>query len=185
VFLATPNFESDDSELTELAMLYFMQSNEEKKLSRYRKSFYQILSSFEKKRRSRKIPRDCLHHPNSSVWRMVLGGSSDAAMITLTGLNHASFALLYTKFQPSPHNSNGTISRIRKPGRRRVFASSDCLGLCLAWTRTRGALFVLSMIFGITGSGTSQYLRFSRRLLIEILRKERTTKVKIPNDDEI
>ena len=121
---------------------------------------------------------------------MVLGGSSDAAMITLTGLDHASFALLHTKFQPyydtlSPHNSNGTISRIRKPGRRRVFTSGDCLGLCLAWTRTRGALYVLSMIFGITGSGTSQYLRFGRRSLIGILRKELTAKVKIPNDDEI
>ena len=176
--------------MIELALIQFLKSQEVNKPSRNRKTFNQMLSSLEKKRRARKIPRGSLHTPENSAWRKVLSGRSDGAMITLTGVDHVTFNMLHDKFCPlyntlSPHNTEGILSKIGKPGRRRVFSSWDCLGLCLAWTRTRGGLFMLSMMFGITSSGISLYIRFGRRLMIEVLRREESAKVKIPSDEKI
>jgi hypothetical protein len=120
---------------------------------------------------------------------MYMGGS-DAAMITFTGLDHRSFEELNTSFQVlfdayTPHGKDGIIRRVGKAGRKRVVTSSDCLALVLSWTRTRGGMFVLQIIFGLSASTVSEYIRFGRRLLIEIMNKDEAAQVRIPPAEKI
>jgi hypothetical protein len=50
-------------------------------------------------------------------------------------------------------STTGHIENVPKScGCPQLLTSLDCLGLCLAWTRTWGPCYVLSMIFGITGT---------------------------------
>ena len=70
-------------------------------------------------------------------------------------------------------------------GRPRFMTAADCLALSLAWTRTKGSSMVLQMIFGLTGTPVSMYLRFGRRILIKILRGEPDAKVAVPGIEVI
>ena len=45
-------------------------------------------------------------------------------------------------------------------GQKRTVLPEDCLGLVLVWMRTRGALNVLQLVFGLPYSNLSVYLRF-------------------------
>ncbi len=45
-------------------------------------------------------------------------------------------------------------------GWKRNVQPEDCLGLVLVWTQTRGVLNVLQLVFGLTYSNLSVYLRF-------------------------
>jgi hypothetical protein len=55
-------------------------------------------------------------------------------------------------------NTNGTndltngniVPQLEGRGHPRLLTAIDCLGLCLAWTRTRGSRMVLQIIFGMT-----------------------------------
>ena len=60
-----------------------------------------------------------------------------------------------------------------------------CLGLTLAWTRTRGAHWLLSMIFGMTANTVSVWLRFGIRLLVHILKHHEDAAVKLPTNEKI
>ena len=158
--------------------------------SRNRKAFYNTLSRIDKNLRQRKIPRSCLFYANSSAWRKLYAGRNDGALITFTGLNHKVFDELHKKFDPlyqryTPHSSDGIIREKKMTGRKRTFSSMDCLALSLAWTRTRGSMYVLQIIFGMTAASVSLYLRFGRRLLVQILRKEKEARVEIPSDEKI
>ena len=80
--------------------------------SRFRKTFYNLLSRAERRRRVKKIPRGSLQLPLESAWSTLYQGKSDAAMITLTGLDFAVFHDLHLKFKPffdklTPHVKNG------------------------------------------------------------------------------
>jgi hypothetical protein len=55
--------------------------------------------------------------------------------------------------------------------------SLDCLGLCLAWIRTRGPCYVLSMIFGITGTLVSLYNQFGQQILIKLLQRNKNAAI--------
>ena len=59
--------------------------------------------------------------------------------------------------------------------------AADCLGLNLAWTRLRGSSIALQLVFGMTGSRVSKWLRFGRRLLIMILSNHNDAAVRIPS----
>jgi len=108
-------------------------------------------------------------------------------------LNFETFDWLLERFRPlyeeySPFiDPNGKIVRIRFQGRgrKRLIDAQDCLGLVLAWTRTRGSNMVLQMIFGMTGTPVSMYLRYARRLLIRILANEPDSAIRIPSHDTI
>ena len=112
-------------------------------------------------------------------------------MITFTGFDRTSFFWLHTHFecmytQYSPHSVDGNMKRIdNTKGRRRLLTSMDCLALCLSWTRFRGSVSSLQMIFGITGTPLSLYLRFGRRILVAMLQKEPDTAIRLPSNDEI
>jgi hypothetical protein len=55
----------------------------------------------------------------------------------------------------------------------------DGLGLVLAWTRTRGLLMVLQLIFGMTYTNLNDYLLFTKRIIIMVLRDHPMVKVQI------
>ena len=171
-------------------LLLLLRSQEKFVHSRNRKVFHNTLSFIERRRRSNKIPRPSLLDVDKSSWRQLYNSQDDSALITLTGFDFLSFEELHVMFAPyfnglSPHNSHGEIKAMKGTGRTRQFSSRDCLALYLAWTRTRGPSFVLSILFAITGSAVSTYLRFARRLLVQVLEREKNAVVKIPSEEQI
>ncbi len=61
----------------------------------------------------------------------------------------------------------------------------DCLGLVFVWMRTRGLLHILQLVFGLTYSNLSVYLRFGMRIIVETLRHNPLARVSIPLAEEI
>jgi hypothetical protein len=113
-------------------------------------------------------------------------------MITLTGFDVETFGWLLYKFEPLFSNlspfvgEDGTIvEKTVGRGRPRLMSATDCLAMNLAWTRLRGSSMALSMIFGMTGTSVSMYLRFGRRLVIRILSAEPDAAIHIPSVDKI
>jgi hypothetical protein len=117
-------------------------------------------------------------------------------MITFTGFDYASFNYLQSKFMVlylryTPYSRNGKIvlrrsdNGIPRNRRPRHLDSRACLGLVLAFTRTRGSMYAMQMLFGITGSVLSLFLRFGRRLLIRVLKEEPGARVAMPSLAEI
>ena len=54
------------------------------------------------------------------------------------------------------------------------------LGLLLMWTRTRGAKSSLSLIFGVTLPRVNLWRCFVLRVLLSVLKREQSTKIKSP-----
>jgi len=71
------------------------------------------------------------------------------------------------------------------PGRKRSLDAPSCLGLVLGYTRTKGSLFSLQMIFGATHSVLALFLRYSIKLLYKVLKEEPSARVEIPSVEEI
>ncbi len=61
----------------------------------------------------------------------------------------------------------------------------DSLGLVLAWTRTRGLLMVLQLIFGMMYTNLDDYLLFTKRITVMVLRDKLMAKVQIPSTEKI
>ena len=163
-----------------------------KKHSRYRKKFLKSLSEEERRLRSRKIPRASLLTLDMSPWRTLLASNVDQSLITMTGFDGASFASLLQKFAPlfdeyTPFNTSHILLKQdpSKGGRPRKVRPEDCLGLVLVWTRTRGSLTALQLIFGMTCSNLCMYLRFGRRVIVEALKSDPLAKIAIPSNEEI
>jgi hypothetical protein len=86
----------------------------------------------------------------------------------------------------TPFNESGMIVEFEYvQGRRRVVQSEDCLGLVLVWTCTKGSLHVLQLVFGLTYSNLSVYLRFGMRIIVETFRRDPLARVSIPLAEEI
>ena len=124
--------ENNDDEI----IAFIIGKMEEFVYSRNRKMFYKTLSLEERRRRGRKIPRESLQHQSRSAWRKLYESGNDAALITLTGLDHITFDELNIKFKPifdshTPHTVNGTIESLAhcagSRGRPRQIQSHDCL----------------------------------------------------------
>ena len=183
-----------DMQLT-LLMMYWDELNSNKiivQYSRNRKKFYKTLSKVNRRIRDRRIPRMSLQDPHESSWRRLYMSNNESAMITLTGLDMATFQWLNSLFHPmfqmySPFVGEDGKIRIKQigKGRPRFIDSKDCLGLILAWSRLRGSTISLQMIFGMTATNVSVYLRFGRRLVIRILHKHPEAKLGIPSDEKI
>lgn len=159
--------------------------------SRNRKFFFKHLSMEEKRRRARCIPRIALHFPKDCGWRKLFDSKNDQSLITLTGLDHDAFECLYRKFRPyfdeySPYSSDGCLKKkMQSKGRKRLIDAKDCLGVVLAWTRTRGSMTCLQIIFGMTQSVLSLYLQFGIHLLLLVLQETDEAKVRVPDVDKI
>ena len=115
-------------------------------------------------------------------------------MITLTGFDCMSFASLCEMFAPifdsyTPFVPSGTSCfewrKLENRGRERKIRPEDCLGLVLAWTRTRGSLMALQLIFGMTYSNLDDYLLFGKRILVMVLGDDQRARVQIPSSEKI
>ena len=124
-----------------------------RKHSRYRKRFHRMLGDEGRARRHHVYKRGSLLHQHSSAWRHLWNSQSDQSLITLTGLDYRAFFYLCEKFAPifntySPfgyHDGEEELIPKGKTGRKRVIVAEYCLGLVLAWTRTRGAISTLQL----------------------------------------
>jgi hypothetical protein len=153
-----------------------------------------FLSLEELRKRDRRIPRCALVDARQSSFLRLYHSRNDQSFITFTGLDCSTFEYILDKFRPlyhrySPYSVNGKIVRLRNPnalkGRPRLLGPAACLGLVLGYTRTRGSLFAMQMIFGASHSVLCLFLRFSMRLLFKVLKEEPLAKVAIPCVEEI
>lgn len=152
-----------------------------------------MLSQEQKKRRQKRIPRVALLHPHQSSWRKLYTSRNDQALITFTGLDVNAFDALLTRFAPvfdtfTPYKSSDGFYLIKNDlnkGRKRLIDARDCLGLVLAWTRTRGSQMVLQMLFGMTGTCVSDYIQFGIKILVQVLQELEEAKVYIPTIDYV
>jgi hypothetical protein len=142
--------------------------------------------------RSGKIRHLLLDLPNASAFARLFGSGQDDALVTLCGFDHRSFESLHNLFGPlydnhSPHALRGRliVKHNKSKGGRRLLTSWHCLALILAWTRTRGSLAVLQIIFGVTASSLSLWLRFGRRMLIKALWSNELAVVALPTAEEL
>lgn len=109
----------------------------------------------------------------------------------MMGFDAESFDRILEKFGPmfsghTPFDPSGMIVEFEYTrGRKREVQPEDCLGLVLVWTRTRGSLNVLQLVFGLTYSNLSVYLRFGIRLIVETFRNDPLARVRIPSGEEI
>ncbi len=109
----------------------------------------------------------------------------------MLGFDCESFDKVLKKFAPmfsghTPFNKSGMIVEFEYvQGRRRVVQPEDCLGLVVVWMRTRGSLYVLQLVFGLTYSNLSVYLRFGMRIIVETFRHNPLARVSIPLAEEI
>jgi hypothetical protein len=177
------------------ALLLFKVHKRSKKVfvfSRNRHEQRRALSAHARYVRQKRIPRISLLPVSKSPWRHVLGSNDDQAMITLTGFTHdafnyllAMFAPIYDAYTPFADVDGFIIKKIEGMGRPRQIRAEDCLGLFLAWSRTRGSMMVLQLIFGMTMTPLSKYLQFARRIVVKILKKDNLARIALPTNDKL
>jgi DDE superfamily endonuclease len=157
-------------------------------------SFKQLLSLSDIRKRSGKIRRGALQPVSHSPFCRLFASRQDDALITLCGFDHSSFKSLLDVFEPiyhqySPFYTDVHGNYLKKDaqyrGRPRQVTPTVALGLILAWTRTRGSSMVLQMIFGMTATVLSVWLRFGRRVLVKALKDHPKACVEMPNAAEI
>jgi hypothetical protein len=157
--------------------------------SRYRKAFLESLDDRGRWIRQRKIPRCCLQDPSESAWRRLYEAQNDQGMITLTGFDCASFASLCVLFAPVFNSymsfvPSGTScfkwENLPNKGRKQKIQPEDCLELVLAWTRTRGSLMALQLIFVMTYSNLDDYLLFGKQIIVTVLKNDDRARILLP-----
>ena len=142
-----------------------------------------------------RLRRGSLPSPSESAFVTVFNSGMDDGLITLCGLSHESFAKLHSFFHPiywkySPHRKDGRKKFREMPnkflqrGNKRLFSSVHCLGLILAWSRTRGSMLVLQLLFGGTGTQVAKWLSFGRRVLLLLLQARPEAQVSEPTAAE-
>ena len=158
--------------------------------TRYLKKFWKSLSDRQRRRRDKRIPRNALLSTRRSPWRRVLHSQSDQALITVTGLDHATLHYALELFAPlfdnyTPHNCDIIRAHNPKLGRPRKIRPEDCMGILLCWSRTQGSLIWLQMVFGMTYSNLAVYLTFGIRLWIEVFRRHPISQLRLPSREKI
>ena len=85
----------------------------------------------------------------------------------------------------STKKSQKNRQKEKNKGRKRMIRPEDGLGLVLAWTRTRGSLMALQLIFGMTYSNLDDYLLYGKRIIVKVLWNDPRASVKIPSSERI
>jgi hypothetical protein len=142
------------------------------------KEYYKQLSQEEKRRRYCRLPRCMLLLPCKSSWQQVYNSQSDQALITLTGVDFATFHFINDRFAMwlnnyTPFTKDGFIrlKKVGKGGHPRLMSSYDGLGWILTSTWTRSSQMVLQTMFGMTGTCTWDYFSFLMIILLLVLSK--------------
>lgn len=177
-----------------MILLHLLHKRRQRRLTEASKTFRERISLDGRRRRDRRVTRNALQQPKMSPFAFLFGSGSDQSLISLTGLDYKAFHYILQKFSPfyerySPYSHDGAIRRLPirviRRGRPRSMSAAQCLGLVLSWGRTRGSEMVLCMLFGVTGSVCSLFLRFGRRVLLRVLSKDEKAAVKMPTDIEV
>jgi hypothetical protein len=100
-------------------------------------------------------------------------------------LPHAPFRILFDDYSSYCNRGRSICQHNKREGGRRLVLSLQCLALVLAWTRTRGSLAILQLIFGLTAGHLSLWMRFGRRLFLRVLQEEQNGAVEMPDDNKI
>jgi hypothetical protein len=104
----------------------------------------------------------------------------------MMGFDAISFDRILEKFGPmysgyTPFDLSGMIVEfVYTSGQKREVQPNNCLGLVLMWTRTRGSLNVLQLVFGLTYSNLCVYLRFGICIFIEAFQNDPLCKSEHP-----
>ncbi len=94
------------------------------------------------------------------------------------------FAPIFNKY--TTFNNDGSIIPLTTTtGPRRLFQLEDCIALVFGWTRTRGSVITLQLIFGMTMSNLSMYLCFGQCFMIHALISDPHTSLQIPSEEKI
>ena len=158
--------------------------------------FRQFLHPEERRRRDPRVPRIALVDPTESSFYRLYRSRDDQALIATTGLDHRCFSYLLHHFTPifyrySPYASyhGGKFCHLMQNpgngGRPRTVSPCSCLGLVLFFTRTRGALPILQLVFGLSYSVLCLFLKFGMRILFKLLLREEGAKVALPSVETI
>jgi hypothetical protein len=154
--------------------------------------FWKKLSQSSRRLWQGKIRHGALLQPAQSSFEVLFTSGHDNALVTLCVFDHTSFELLHAPFRIlfddySLYCNRGRSIRQhnKSKGGRRLITSRQCLALVFPWTRTRGSLAVLQLIFGLTAGHLSLWMRFGRRLLLRVLREDPNGAVVMPDNDEI
>ena len=161
---------------------------EERRHSRYKKRFLHSLGAEGRQIRQRRIPRASLLNQNASPWRKLYYSYNNQALITVTGMSYHAFEYLVNKFTWYFNNYtpfNGRVTKKGNCGRRRKIDAIDCLGLVLVWTCTRGSFYALQMIFVLSMTNLCEYLRFGRRIVVQVLQDDVNAMVVVPSAEKI
>jgi len=159
-----------------MLMAQHLQQTENVSATTKKRRFLNLINEVARRNRDRKIPRCSLVHPASSSWARLYESRVDSSLITCTGLNYECFDGLLIKFSPlynsfTPYTSSDQYELVGTGmgGRPRSLDASACLGLVLSWNRIKSKSdHLLCMIFGITSSPLSLFLRFGRRIFIPV-----------------
>ena len=154
----------------------------------YKKKYLHSLGADERQIQQHPIPHVSLLDTSASPWRKLYYSYNNQALITVTGLSYHAFEYLVIKFAWYFDNYtpfNGRVTKKVNLGRRRKIDAIDCLGLVLVWTRTRGALHALQMTFGLSMTNLCEYLRFGRRIVVQVLKDDVNAMVVVPIAEKI
>lgn len=177
--------------LSALAYVYHDYVGYNGRRNRRRRERYAALSEEKRRRRQRKVPRASTLEPPKSPWTYLYESNNLEGFITVTGLDPSCFKDLLQDFAPlfnshSPYtHSDGEIRKIDRNliprGRPRKITADACLGMVLFWTRTTCYYWTIAGFFGLTGSPCELWLRFGKRLLLEVLRTREEAKIWMPD----
>ena len=184
--------------LVSLYILRYIQDEEKKKKkkkyihSSYLTNFYRKLSLTDKRKIYIVMPRAVLPIPQKDSFHDILASKNDRALICCTGFDYSSFKWLLDRLQ-EPYDRLRTDGKGRLThteigrvyGGKRYLETSKCLGLVLCWTRSRGSVWPLSVIFGVTQPSFSRYLNLGRKILLHVLRDDTMACVRLLIKNEI
>ena len=184
-------YHEDNDEFYLLFLIYIKwknPKNPEYIHSRYKKKYYRQLNKIQKRIRCRVIPRVALTDPAMSAICALLNSRNDQAYITATGLDYTTFHELNSEFKElfdnyTPYNwrtkETMKIVKVRtKRGRPRKFTSEMALACVLYHTRSRGGMWSMQLPFGQTQTTMSVWVRFGRKILLHLLKKNPAAKLR-------
>eukprot|EP00957_Ditylum_brightwellii_P138323 10542655-Ditylum_brightwellii.AAC.1 len=177
-----------------MAVIFEQKKEEEKEKkihSQVKKLFYTQLIREERARRIKYAGCPSLVPVYCSPWRKLFYSGDESALITVTGFNYKTFLVLNDRFKILFHKltlfgqDEYSLWKVEsKRDCKRVVESEDCLGLVLTWTWTRGFIWPLLLIFGITLSTLKRYLKFAQVVLLECLKTNSNIPAKLPDKED-
>ena len=160
-------------------------------------SYKDVISIEDRHRRDRRIPRCALRSYFYCSFRTLYLSGNDQALLNLTGNDHSTFSKLLSRFKPlydlnTIDKDTGLIRpKMLQPdgkpfGKKRDMTAVGCMGLVLAWYRTRGSCArSLAMHFGQTSTPMYRWLDFGRKVLLACLINDPDARIEHPTEAQI